>query len=46
MPETTNYLILGLIVFFGVLGVYTLSLFVRFSQARKDIQLLRELRER
>jgi hypothetical protein len=46
MPETTSYLILGLIVFFGVLGFYALSLLMRFSQARKDIRVLQEIREK
>ncbi len=46
MPETTNYLMLGLVVFFAVIGFYALSLGIRFSQARKDIRVLQELREK
>jgi len=46
MPETTNYLILGLGVFFAVIGLYAVSLGIRFSQAHKDIRVLQDLREK
>lgn len=45
MPDTNGYLVLGLIVVFGTLASYLGSLLARFSSARKDIQLLQQLRE-
>lgn len=43
MPDTNNYLMLGLVVVFGLLGLYLLSLVLRFSNAKKDIELLQDL---
>lgn len=37
MPDTTSYLILGLVVFAIILSGFLLSLVVRFNNARKDI---------
>ena len=37
MPDTTPYLILGLVVFAIILSGFLLSLVVRFNNVRKDI---------
>ena len=42
-PDTLAYLILGLIVGFGIIGLYIGSLFVRFNNLRRDLKTLREL---
>lgn len=43
MPETTSYLALGLVVVFGILGVYISSLALRLKNARKDETLIHNL---
>ena len=44
MAETTSFLVLGLGVTFGVFGLYVVSLFLRLSNADKDIHLINNLR--
>jgi hypothetical protein len=36
MPDTTSYLHLGLAVIAGIVGLYIVSLVLRFLLARKD----------
>jgi len=41
--ETTNYMIAGYTVIFGVMLVYLVSLFVRWRNLKQDAQVLQEL---
>lgn len=41
--DTVNYMILGFAVILGVIGLYGISLWVRFRNARRDLQMLEEL---
>ena len=43
--ETTNYMIAGYTVIFGVMLVYLVSLFVRWRNLKQDVQVLQELEE-
>ena len=43
--ETTDYMILGFVVIFGVMLVYVISLWVRRRNLKKDIELLEQLEE-
>jgi len=45
MADTTGYLVLGLAVVFGVLGVYVVSLIVRLKNAHKDVSVLHNLNQ-
>lgn len=45
MPDTTAYLILGLLVTFGILGFYVASLVIRRRSLQKDLRLIEQLRE-
>ncbi|MGQ9887619.1 MAG: hypothetical protein ACUVSX_03925 [Aggregatilineales bacterium] len=45
MPDTTAYLILGLVVTFGILGFYVASLVVRHRSLKKDLRLIEQLRD-
>ena len=42
-PETTNYMIAGYIVIFGVMSVYVVSLFLRRRKLEQEIKILQEL---
>jgi CcmD family protein len=42
-PETTNYMIAGYIVIFGVMFLYVISLFMRRRKLEQDIQIMEEL---
>ena len=42
-PDTTNYMILGYVIFSVVMLVYLLSLLVRSRNLKQDIELLQEL---
>ena len=42
-PETTNYMIAGYIVIFGVMFLYVISLFLRRRKLEQDIHALQEL---
>ena len=44
--ETTNYMIAGYAVIFGVMLVYLVSLFVRWRNLKQDVQILQELEEK
>ena len=44
--ETTNYMIAGYAVIFGVMLVYLISLFVRWRNLKQDMQVLQELEEK
>lgn len=41
--ETTNYMILGYTVIFGVLAIYLVSLYLRQRNLKRDFELLQEL---
>ena len=48
MPETPDnaaYLIAGLIVAFGILGVFVASLVIRFRNLRNNIRLIEQIGE-
>jgi hypothetical protein len=42
-PETTNYLIAGYAVFFGVFIFFIISMAVRWSHLKRDLQSLQEM---
>jgi uncharacterized membrane protein YdbT with pleckstrin-like domain len=44
--ETTNYMLAGYAVIFGVMLVYLISLIVRWRNLKQDIQLLQELEDK
>jgi hypothetical protein len=44
--ETTNYMIAGYAVIFGVMLVYLVSLFVRWRNLKQDMQILQELEDK
>jgi hypothetical protein len=44
--ETTNYMIAGYAVIFGVMLVYLVSLFVRWRNLKQDVQILQELEDK
>ncbi len=44
-PDTSNYLILGYVVFFSVMVLYLLSLYWRGRNLKQDIELLEELEQ-
>lgn len=43
--ETTNYMIAGYAVIFGVMLVYLVSLFVRWRNLKQDAALLQEMED-
>jgi CcmD family protein len=45
-PETTNYMIAGYIVIFGVMFFYAISLIIRRRKLEQEIKILEELDER
>jgi hypothetical protein len=45
VPNTVFYMLLGYAVFFGSLGFYVLSWFMRRRNLEKDIELLTSLQE-
>ena len=42
-PDTTNYMILGYVVFTTVIVLYLLSLYIRNRNLKQDIELLKDL---
>ncbi len=42
-PDTNAYLLLGLVVVFGVLALYISSLAIRLRNARRDAALVQQL---
>jgi hypothetical protein len=45
-PETTNYMILGYVVFTTVMVLYLVSLYFRNRSLKQDIELLEELEKK
>lgn len=45
-PDTTNYMILGYVVFTTVMVLYLLSLYIRNRNLKQDIELLEELEKK
>jgi len=43
--ETTGYMIFGYVVIFGTLIIYLVSLFTRWRNLRKEMEILEELDE-
>ena len=43
MPDTTAYLFLGLVLFFGLLALYVCSLVLRARNLHKDEALIEQL---
>ena len=41
--ETTNYMIFGYTVIFGVMAIYLVSLFLRRRNLQRDLEVLEEL---
>ena len=44
--ETTNYMIAGYAVIFGVMAIYLVSLFLRRRNMQRDLDLLEELEDK
>lgn len=44
-PETLNYLILGLVVSFVLMGGWLATLYSRHNNLRKDVALIEQLKE-
>jgi hypothetical protein len=45
IPDTTNYMILGYVVFTVVMAIYLASLYIRFRNLKQDLEVLEELEE-
>lgn len=45
MPDTLDYLILGMTIGLGTIGLYVGLLVVRFNNVRRDIQTIEQLAE-
>jgi len=43
--QTTNYMILGYVVIFGMMGLYGISLWIRQRSLRQDLAILQDLDE-
>ena len=41
--ETTNYMIFGYAVIFGVMALYLISFFLRHRNLQRDLEMLEEL---
>lgn len=41
--DTVSYMILGYTVILGAMGLYILSLWIRFRNARRDLEMLTEI---
>ena len=44
-PDTTNYMIAGYTVIFGVMGIYIASYFIRTKNLKQDLALLEKMDE-
>ncbi len=44
--ETTNYMLLGFVVIFGVLFLHLASFFLRNRNLRRDLEMLQQLEKR
>lgn len=45
MPENSAYLYLGLVVVIGFVGLYVLLLGLRFHSARRERELIEQMKE-
>jgi cell division protein FtsL len=45
IPYTTDYLILALIVVFGILALFLVSLTLRYRSLQKDLHLIEQLKD-
>jgi hypothetical protein len=45
-PETTDYMILGYVVFTVVMAIYLASLYIRFRNLKQDLEVLEELEDK
>ena len=43
--ETTNYMIFGFVVIFGVMLLYVISLYLRQRNLKQDLALIEDLQE-
>jgi hypothetical protein len=43
--QTTNYMIMGYAVIFGLMFIYVLSLYIRQRNLNQDLELMEELKE-
>lgn len=43
--QTTNYMIMGYAVIFGLMLIYVISLYLRQRNLKQDLELLEELKE-
>ena len=41
--DTWNYFLMGYLIFFGVMGLYVASYFVRFRNLKRELALLEAL---
>lgn len=44
-PDTGAYLALGLVVIFGILSAFIVSMVVRYRSLQKDVQLLNQFEQ-
>lgn len=44
-PDTMSYLILGLVVAFGLVSALVASFIIRYRNLRKDMELIEQLRD-
>jgi hypothetical protein len=44
-PDTAAYLVLGLVVFFGILALFVVTMVIRANNLRKDEALIEQLGE-
>ena len=42
-PETTDYMILGYAVIFGIMGLHILSMYLRYRNLNLDLELLEDM---
>jgi hypothetical protein len=43
--QTTNYMIMGYAVIFGLMFIYVLSLYIRQRNLKQDLELMEELKD-
>lgn len=43
--QTTNYMIMGYAVIFGLMLIYVLSLYIRQRNLKQDLELMEELKD-
>jgi hypothetical protein len=43
--QTTNYMVFGYAIIFGVMGLYVLSLYIRRRNLKQDLELLEDVKE-